>query len=118
MKLLANESFPHASVLKLRHTGLDIIAIGEAFSSISEEEVMLFAIALERVILTFDRNYGELIFKHGYKPMAGVIYFRIESFTADSIFILVIELLNDVNLKIAGNFTVIDEENIRHRKII
>ncbi len=34
---------------------------------------MTIAINEERTILTFDRDYGELTFKHNYKPEKGVI---------------------------------------------
>ena len=37
---------------------------------------MKIAVDEERTIITYDRDYGELIFKHGYKPQAGVIFIR------------------------------------------
>ncbi len=61
MKLLANENFPKASVLLLRSLGYDITSIGEDNPSISDQSVMEIATAEERIILTFDRDYGELI---------------------------------------------------------
>ncbi len=36
---------------------------------------MKIAIKEGRTIITYDSDYGELIFKHGYKPYAGVILF-------------------------------------------
>lgn len=43
------------------------------------------AIAIEegRTILTFDRDYGELIFKYNYKPPSGIIYLRLDKYKAD-----------------------------------
>ena len=83
VKLLANENFPLTSVLYLREKDYDIISIGEDNPSIKDEEVMEIAIREERTILTFDRDYGELIFKKNYKPEKGVIYLRIEEFTPE-----------------------------------
>jgi len=77
MKLLANENFPLDSVKLLRKLVYDIISIGEDRPSISDFEVMKIAIDEKRLILTFDRDYGELIFKHNLKPNEGVIYLRL-----------------------------------------
>ncbi|WP_051084275.1 DUF5615 family PIN-like protein [Segetibacter koreensis] len=67
MKLLANENFPKASVLLLRSLGYDVTSIGEDSPSISDRSVMQIAEAEQRIIQTFDRDYGELIYKHNYK---------------------------------------------------
>lgn len=74
MKLLANENFPIKSIQYLRSKGFDITSIGADNPSIQDYAVMTIAIQEGRTILTFDRDYGELIFKHNYKPPKGVIY--------------------------------------------
>jgi predicted nuclease of predicted toxin-antitoxin system len=79
MKLLANENFPLRSVLYLRSKGYDITSIGTDNPSIQDHVVMAIAMREERTILTFDRDYGELIFKYNYKPKAGVIYLRLNT---------------------------------------
>ncbi len=71
MKLLANENFPKASVLLLRSLGYNITSIGEENHSVSEQSVMEIAETEQRTILTFARDYGELIYKHNYKPSQG-----------------------------------------------
>jgi predicted nuclease of predicted toxin-antitoxin system len=35
---------------------------------------------LECTLLTFDRDYGELIFRYQYKPEKGVIYLRLDKY--------------------------------------
>lgn len=76
MKLLANENFPLTSAKYLKSLGFDVISIGVDNPGISDEEVMKIAIREERTILTFDSDYGELIFKYNYQPLAAVIYLR------------------------------------------
>jgi len=61
MKLLANENFPLKSILYLRSKGFDISSIGTDNPSIMDNVVMKIAIDEKRTILTFDRDYGELI---------------------------------------------------------
>lgn len=74
MKLLANENFPLKNIHYLKSKGFDISSIGTDNPSIKDNVVMDIAIKEERTILTFDRDYGELIFKNNYKPKKGVIY--------------------------------------------
>ncbi len=76
MKLLANENIPLASVKILRDKGYDIVAIGQEFAGYLNSEVMELAIKQGKTIITVDSDYGELIFRRGYKPEAGVIYIR------------------------------------------
>lgn len=83
MKLLANENFPLKSILYLRSKSFDIISIGTDNPSIQDNVIMTIAIKEERTILTFDRDYGELIFKYNYKPRNGVIYLRLDEYKAD-----------------------------------
>lgn len=117
MIFLANENFPKASVIFLRKKGFDILSIGEDSPSISDEEVMKIAIKTQRTILTFDRDYGELIFKHKNKPHEGVIYFRISDFYPEEPAKILIKLLEKKDIQINGYFTVLTREFLRQRKI-
>ena len=116
MLLLANENFPLASVKYLKGHGFDISAIGVDNRSISDEEVMKIAMAEGRTILTFDRDYGELIFKHNYKPEAGVIYLRLDEYEADEPGRIVEQLFNDRQLNFQRALTVVEKSGIRQRK--
>ena len=77
MKFLANENIPITSVNALKVAGFDVAAIGIDNPSISDVQVMEIAIEESRTILTYDSDYGELIFKYGYKPPEGVIFLEI-----------------------------------------
>jgi len=116
MKFIANENFPKAAVKILRDKSYDVVAIGESNPSTRDEEVMRLAIEDTRTILTFDRDYGELVFKYGYKPTAGVIYFRVESFEPAEPAQWVISLITKSDFGIEGMFTVYELDRIRQRK--
>ena len=116
MKLLANENFPLKSILYLRSKEFDVLSIGTNNLSIKDEEVMTIAINEERTILTFDRDYGELIFRHNYKPPKGVIYLRISSYSPEDPGKLIESLLNDSKLNFYSALTVVDDNGIRQRK--
>jgi len=115
MKLLANENFPYPSIFYLRDKGFDIVSIGMENPSIKDSEIMSIAINESRTILTFDRDYGELIFRFNYKPEMGVIYLRLENYSPIDPGLIIESLLNsDLNFKRA--LTVIDQHGIRQRK--
>ncbi len=116
MKRLANENFLKASVLLLRKMGYDIISIGEDNLGISDESVMSTAQIEQRLIITFDRDYGELIFKHGYKPEQGVLYLRLTNYSPEEPAQIAHHLLSIFKLKTQRCLTVYDGQTVRQRK--
>lgn len=95
--------------------GYDIRSIGDDFSGIMDEEVVQLALDENRTILTFDSDYGELIFKHGYKPSAGVIYLRWEGFKPEDPGNILVELFKSGKIDFSGMLTVISKNSIRQR---
>ena len=73
------------------------------------------AIAENRIILTFDRDYGELIFKYNYRPEAGVVYLRLNEYDSDEPGKIVEQLLTDIYFDTKRKLTVVSEETIRQR---
>lgn len=71
MRLLANENFPTSSVDLLRRAQHDVSSIAEESPGIKDDAVLARAVQQERLILTFDRDYGELIFRRGHAPHRG-----------------------------------------------
>ncbi len=116
MKLLANENFPLKSTLYLRSKGYDISSIGTDNSSIKDHVVMGIAINEDRTFLTFDRDYGELIFKYNYKPQRGVIYLRLDEYAADEPGKLIEDLITKKEFDFNNALTVLDKNGIRQRK--
>lgn len=115
-KFLANENIPLKSVRILQDAGVDIKAIGIANPSVSDKEVIELSNKEARTIITFDSDYSELIFKHGLKPKAGVIYFRFSSFKPDNLALQIMKVLKSDNLDFNSKMTVIDSRKIRQRK--
>ena len=116
-RFLANENIPLATVFRLRKEGFDISSVGLDAPSITDREVMQIAIDENRTIITFDRDYGELIYKYGFRPRAGVIFLRMQNYQPEEPAELLLKLLNNPNLEFARFFTVADEKSIRQRKI-
>ena len=114
MKFIANENFPGPSIQILRSNYIDILSIAEQNPGITDQEVMKIAIQEKRTIVTHDGDYGELIYKLGYKPEAGVIYYRIFNFEPDDPGKILLDLISR-NFKFNNSLTVISEGTIRKR---
>ena len=63
MQFLANENFPRKSVVYLRSAGYDVAYGSEDAPRAEDSEVIARAVLEGRIILTFDRDYGELIYR-------------------------------------------------------
>lgn len=68
MRLLANENIPLASVATLRRAAHDVVSVMERSPGFPDEEVLRLAHSEARIILTFDRDYGELVYRHRLPP--------------------------------------------------
>lgn len=115
MKLLADENFPGASVTFLRTAGYDVLYIAETHYSISDEAVLQLATKEYRLILTFDRDFGTLIFKCNEQPPAGVLYLRVHQFHPEEPGKWVQDLLTNKDLQFDQRLTVFDGERLRQR---
>ena len=118
MKLLANENFPLKSIEVISSAGFDIIGIGIDNYGIRDDEVIALAEKEKRTIITFDKDYGELIFKRGLQPAGGVIYLRWDEFTPSEPGEYLIELFKSKDIQFERMFTVVSENNIRQRKYL
>ena len=81
MRFLANENFPLGSVELLRAAGHDVAAIIEDTPGATDTDVLAQAAQEARMILTFDRDYGELIYRRRLPIPTGVIYLRFDPMT-------------------------------------
>ncbi len=115
-RLLANENFPAPSVRYLRDEGYDVAAVFEGHGRVSDREVLALAEAEQRWIVTFDRDYGDLIFARGLAAPPAVILFRLRSYRPDAPGRLVAGLLESGS-ELEGHFVVVDESGPRRRPL-
>ena len=115
MMFLANENFPRPSILLLRKKGFEIRSIQEEFPGIPDEVVIKMASQMHLIILTFDSDYGELIFKYSLNNPPAVVYFRDKG--NDPLFAgrLFLTILSKPDISLINSFTVVEEKNIRQR---
>ena len=117
MRFLADENFPGNSVRLLQQRGLDVLQIAADKQGSPDEWVLRTAIAQERTILTFDRDFGDLVYHHGQTPpAAGIVFFRAKSFVPTEPALWLLRLL-ELPLQLRGFFTIVTPELTRQREL-
>src|SRR4051812_19599199 len=81
MNFLANENFPMPSLDILRKAGFNVISVSEISPGITDQSVIEKAIVEKLIILTFDKDYGEIIFKYKVENPPPVVFFRFKGYT-------------------------------------
>ena len=115
MKFLANENFPVPSIRILRQSGFETLSILEMNPGISDLEVVEIARKDNLIILTFDKDYGEILFKYKPDNPPDVIFFRFKGEMPEHAGLTLVELIQQGKITLKGHFTVIERENIRQR---
>lgn len=82
-RFLADENFPIPSLRVLLQHGIDVIHVGLESPSIDDENVLELAVKDDRVLLTFDRDHGRLVFSGNSAPPRGIVYFRLRRYLPD-----------------------------------
>jgi len=112
MRLLANENFPLDAVLALRENEHNVAWIREDARGSSDEQVLLRAQQEERILITFDKDFGELAFRSKLPVTSGVILFRISVPSSQYIARIAVQAIAS-RTDWAGHFSVIEDNRIR-----
>ena len=110
--MLANENFPADAVKALRERGNDVLWVRETHPGITDEKVLALAIAENRVLVTFDKDFGELAFRSKLPATTGIILFRIRKRSPAFVVQRAIESLAS-RTEWAGYFSVVEEDRLR-----
>ncbi len=112
MRLLANENFPAAAVDALRAAGHDVAWVRTDAPGSGDRAVLARAVAEGRVLLTFDKDFGELAFRAGLPAASGVVLFRIPMAAPAEVARRAVAVLGS-RTDWAGHFSVVEEKRVR-----
>ena len=109
---LSDENIPLYSVKYLQSQGIDIVGILDlASGGLQDERVLELAFNEDRILITFDKDFGELVFRHN-RPSKGVVLLRFSPQSAAKIAKSISDLISlDIDLR--KHFTVMEKERIR-----
>lgn len=117
MRILANENIPAPSLKRVRAAGKAMDAIIEDSPGASDYTVLARAASERLVIWTFDRDYGDLIYRQRLPTPAGVIYMRFNPATPEEPAEILLQLLSMAGIILEGMFTVVERGGFRQRAL-
>lgn len=117
MSLVADENIDTEIIEELRETGYEILSISENFPGIPDEEVLKIANKYNAILITGDKDFGELVFRRG-QANKGVILIRIFGVPQEEKTRIVLEAFEHHETDFMESFTVIGKNKIRIKRLI
>lgn len=112
MNFLADESCAGPVIRALREAGHDIVAIAEVAKGATDEQVLERALNEKRVLITEDRDFGELVYARR-RSSAGVILARFHSRARRTKTAAVVEAVAKLGSRLQDAFTVVEPGRVR-----
>ncbi len=85
MRIIADENIPGEAVLILREKGHDVVWARTDMPGSSDRQVLERAQSEGRILLTFDKDFGELAFRFHLPATCGIVLFRISTPSPSSV---------------------------------
>jgi predicted nuclease of predicted toxin-antitoxin system len=116
MRLIVNENVSATVIRILRERGHDVVSVKESMRGSDDESILARAQSEGRLVVTHDKDFGELAFRRGLPATSGIVLFRLAGTGADNDNRRVIEVLeSDVDW--ARQFAVVTDDRIRIRPL-
>lgn len=112
MRFIADENIPLKVIEKLKKEGIDIKSVAEISIGLKDEEIINISKKENAIVITFDKDFGEIIFRKSIKPH-GIILLRIRPKSVEYIFKFLRWILIESKIKFDKKFIVIKEDKIR-----
>ncbi len=98
----------------LSQEGYDVKTSRGIDPRLSDDKILNIAVSEKRMVITMDKDYGELVFKQG-QPHTGVLLLRLDDARASEKVSAVSEILKEYSKKIAEKFCVYKDGRLRVR---
>ena len=116
MQFLADENFPGEAVMALQTSGEDIVWVRTAAPGMADRAILQWALRESRIILTFDKDFGELAWRDKLPATCGIMLFRIKLAPQNGFAGMIVATIKSRNDWI-GHFSVIESGRTRMRSL-
>jgi len=116
LRFLADEDFPGAAVAMLRQRGHDVVWASEDYSSTMDTHLLEIARRDGRIILTLDKDFGDLAYQKRLPILCGIVLFRGKITSLRRVSEFAVEVLESRN-DWPDNFTVVGWSRIRMKPL-
>lgn len=116
LRFLADESCDARVARALRERGRDVASMAELARGAPDQEVIERACADERILLTEDRDFGQLVYAAGFALGVGVFYIRCPEQVRPTLPERIVAAMERVGDKLVGAFVVWTPHRMRLRR--
>ena len=113
MRFLADECCDFGLVRALRETGHDVQAVADISPRAEDPVVIALAAMEDRILLTEDKDFGQLVYAAGAPSSAGVILLRYPVTARQAVKKTLLELIQQKGDQLAGRFAVVRPGRVR-----
>jgi hypothetical protein len=112
MRFLADESCDFAAVYALRAAGHDVVAVSEVARGAEDSSVIQLARSERRVLLTEDKDFGQLVFAAA-RQNSGVVLLRWPVGVRGKLGAALVEFVASHGDSLTGSFAVVEPGRAR-----
>lgn len=116
MRFRANENFPGDAVAALLAAGHDIVWVRTDAPGMKDADVLSWAEREARILLTFDKDFGELAWRAGLSTTCGIVLFRLPMPSPAAVGAALAARLGERD-DWAGHLSVIEPSRVRMRAL-
>jgi len=116
VRWLVDECVAAPLVARLRKSGEDVLYTAEMAAGVSDQATMALAQVEERLLLTEDKDFGELVFRWR-RPVPGLVLVRIEPHLPQLRSERMLAAIARYGDNLIGRYTVIEEARFRSRPL-
>ena len=111
MRFLADENIPLKTIEALKEKRINIVSILDSAQGLEDEHVLSRAYEQDRILITFDKDFGELAFRMRARSK-GIILLRFTPTSPEDLSRR-IESLISTGMPIENHFIVVTKDTIR-----
>ena len=114
MRFLANENITATVIQGLRQRGDAVLSVKESMRSEQDDVILARAQLEQRIVLTHDKDFGELVFRQR-RLATGVVLLRLAGLSPGAKASIVSTVIRDHASELPGAFTVVSPGMVRIR---
>ena len=116
MRILVDQNIPHSVIETLREEGHDTVQGQETYPGGDNRTLLSRAVEGRRVVLTVDKDFGELAFRTGLPASCGIILVRVTPVAPATVADLIARTL-DVHDDWGRHSSVVEDTRVRMRPL-
>ncbi len=116
MRIIVNENVTGTVIRELRRRGYDVISVKESMRGDDDTSILHRAETEDRLVVTHDKDFGELAFRHRLPASCGIVLFRLSGEDPSSDNQRFIDVL-DSRTDWPGHFSVVTDDRVRMRPL-